>query len=90
MSNFYIAVTVEQDRNERHLLPRENPEYSPGYYAYITKCTDSDNLKSVLNMIGGLVHANIFPTKKKAAEIVQFWNDSYKANGTYLFDTPNF
>ena len=90
MANFYIAVTAEQDRNERHLLPRENPEYSPGYYAYMVKCSDQDNLKSILDTIGGLRYANIYPTKKRAAEIVEFWNTGYKANGTYLFSSPEF
>lgn len=87
MTNFYLAVTVRQDRNENIFEGRTAPEISPGYYAYVTKCTDSDNLLSVLNTIDGLVHANIFPTRKKAAEVVQLWNDSYKANGTYIFDS---
>lgn len=90
MANFYIAVTVEQDKNENSFEGRTAPEYNPGYYAYVVKCTDSDNLKTVLTMICGLVHANIFPTKKKAAEAVKLWNDSYKANGTYLFSSPAF
>ena len=90
MANFYIAVTVEQDRNENIFEGRTAPEYNPGYYAYVLKTSDQHNLKSELERIGGLKCAHIYPTKKRAAEIVQFWNDGYKANGTYLFDTPNF
>lgn len=90
MATFYIAVTVKQDRNETILEERKTAEYNPGFYAYVVKCSESDNLKSILERIGGLVHANIFPTKKKASEIASFWNAGYKANGTYLFDVPSF
>ena len=85
MTRFYIAVTVEQDKNE-NISPQERKEPQPGYYAYIIPVTESDNIKSVLERVGGLLHANIYNTKKKAAEVVQVWNDSYRANGTYLFD----
>lgn len=90
MANFYIVVTVKQDRNESIFEERKTAEYNPGYYAYVVKCSESDNLKSVLARIGGLIHANIYSTKKKASEVVSLWNDGYKANGTYLFDVPSF
>lgn len=90
MKYFYIAVTVQQDRNENIFAPRETDEINPGFYAYLIKCTESDNLKSVLERVGGLIYANIYPTKKKAAAVVESWNSSYKANGTYLFDNPKF
>ena len=90
MKYFYLAVTIEQDRNENIFTERTNPENNPGYYAYVLKCSESDNIKSVLERIGGLLHANITPTKKQAAEIVTYWNACYKANGTYLFDNPAF
>ncbi len=86
MKNFYIAVTVKQDRNYSVLTDRTNQEPDPGYYAYVVKCTEEDNLRSVLDRIGGLIHANIYPTRKKAVAVVEFWNAGYKANGTYLFD----
>lgn len=46
----------------------------------------NDNLLPKLDRIGGLIHANICPTKKRAEEVAEFWNASYKANGTYFFD----
>lgn len=70
MKYFYIAVTVAENGK---------------YYAYEVKVSESDNLLSKLN-IKGILHANIYPSKKKAAEVVETWNASYKANGTYLFD----
>ena len=66
MKRIYIAVTIKQDRNERTFSERTNPNYDPGYCAFVVSCTDQDNLKSVLDRIGGLQHANIFPTKKAA------------------------
>lgn len=74
MKNFYIAVTVEE--NEK-------------YYSYVIKVSESDNLLCKLK-IPNIVNATIFPTKKKAAEVVTLWNDSYKTNGTYYFDEPLF
>lgn len=85
MKHFYIAVSVEQDRNETIFTEQKSPEYNPGNYAYVVKCTACDNLKAVLERIGGLTHANIGPTKKQADFIVNHWNACYKANGTFLF-----
>ena len=66
---FYITVTVEENGK---------------YYPYVIKVSENDNLQSKLN-VKGLIHANIFPTKKKAYEICEFWRSCYKTNGTYLF-----
>lgn len=90
MKYFYIAVTVKQDKNENVLTERTKLEYEPGYYSYVARCTEMDNLQSVLSRIGGLIQANMCGTKKRAAEIVTAWNAAYKANGTYLFDNPSF
>lgn len=90
MKNFYIAVTVEQDKNESIFTERTNRTPERGLYAYCIRCTENDNIKAVLERVGGLIHANICPTKKRAAEIVNHWNACYIANGTYLFDTPRF
>lgn len=90
MKYIYLAVTVEQDKNESIFTDRTAPEYSPGFYAYVVKCSESDNIKSVFDRIGGLLHANIMQTRKKAVETVERWNAVYKANGTYLFDAPAF
>ena len=90
MKKFYIAVTVKQDRNERTFTERTTAECDPGYYSYVIRCRNTDNLCSVLDRIGGLIQANICETKKRAAELVSLWNDIYKKNGTYLFDNPAF
>lgn len=60
-------------------------EDSGGNYAYMVKFTSSDNLKSVLDRIGGLKAANICATRKEAKELVEIWNEAYKQNGTYAF-----
>ena len=89
MNYFYIAVTVEQDKNETIFTERTKaPEM--GLYAYAIKVSEQENLKGALDCIGGLKYCNLCPTMKRAKEIVQFWNDSYKANGRYLFDVPTF
>lgn len=73
MSKSYMAVSAEE-----HNL----------YYAYVIPITELNNIKCVLDSIKGLQCANIFSTKKKAAAIAEMWNQSYKINGTYLFDKP--
>lgn len=90
MSKIYMAVTVCQDRNESIFKPRENAEYSHGYYSYVLPCKAGENLKFALDCIGGLRVAHLCSTKKEAEEIVTAWNETYKKNGEYLFNSPNF
>ena len=70
----YAAVTVEENGK---------------YYSYVIKICESDNALCKLS-VRGLIHANIFKTKKRACEAADYWNKCYKTNGTYLFDTPEF
>lgn len=90
MKYFYIAVTVEQDKNESIFTERKNETPERGLYSYVIRCTENDNIKAVLERVGGLIQANICPTKKRAAETVNHWNACYIADGTYLFDEPRF
>lgn len=89
MKRFYMAVTVRQDRNES-IFEGKKGEPNPGYYSYIIPVTEDRNIKSALDTVGGLVSANIYTTRKRAAEVVNTWNDEYKAAGLYLFDSPAF
>ena len=74
MKNLYIAATVAE--NDK-------------YYSYVIKISDSNNLVSVLSKVKGLVSANVWP-KNQAIDAVREWNEAYRRNGTYLFDTPAF
>ena len=69
MKNFSIAISVEENNK---------------YYAYILKVSNSENLLEKLK-IKRILHANICKNKKEAENVVTFWNDSYKANNTYMF-----
>ena len=71
MSKIYMAVTVCQDRNKSIFKPRENAEYSPGYYSYVFPCKAGENLKFALDCIGGLQCAHLCSTKREAAELVE-------------------
>lgn len=90
MKNFYIAVTIEGNKNENIVDSENEKEYEAGYYAYIVKCKPCENLKNVMEKIGDLKTANIAPTQKEARRWVEMWNDGFKKNGTYLFDTDLF
>ena len=69
MKNYYIAVQIEEDGK---------------LYAYALKVNTMDNLLSKLE-INNIVVANLCDTKKKAEELVNLWNESFKSNKTYLF-----
>ena len=82
MKNFYMAVSV--------VVESTLTDGAGGNYAYMVKFTSSDNLKSVLDRIGGLRAANLCATKKEAKELVETWNEAFKQNRTYAFDNPAF
>lgn len=75
MKNFYYVVTVSENGKN---------------YSYVLKVNASNNLLAVLKCHKNLTYVHQCETKKKARELVELWNDSYKANGTYMFDEPNF
>lgn len=70
MKNYYIAAQI-----------KENDKF----YAYAIKVNTMDNLLSKLE-VNNIVVANLCDTKKKAQELVSLWNESFKNNGTYLFE----
>lgn len=82
MKNFYMAVSV--------VVESTFTDEPGGNYAYMVKFTSSDNLKSVLDRIGGLQVANVCATKKEAKELVKAWNEGFEQNGVYAFYNPAF
>lgn len=82
MKNFYMAVSV--------VVESTFTDEPGGNCAYMVKFTSSDNLKSVLDRIGGLRAANMCATKKEAKELVDVWNEAFRQNGTYAYSDPTF
>lgn len=70
--NKNIYIAVQIKENEK-------------YHAYVIKTTDNNNLLSVLS-IKGITTANIL-NRTEAYKTVEFWNDTFKKNGTYLFNS---
>lgn len=70
---FWTAVTEEENGR---------------YCSYVMPFTEYDNVLFVLRG-DKLKHANVFSTKKRACEVANYWNECYKQNGTYMFDTPD-
>lgn len=58
------------------------PENSFVSFAWST--SGCNNLLSVLDGIGGLKTVNICTSFKRAEEIANAWNETYKQNGTYF------
>lgn len=71
MKHFWIVITIKE--NEL-------------YYSYMMKISETDNIYAKLKRIDCLKSVYILPTKKRAAEIIERWNATYKANKTYMFD----
>lgn len=63
---FYLAVTVKQNKNESIFADQEPKEPEAGFYSYVVKCSESDNLKSKLDSIGGLQSRQHLPHKEKS------------------------
>lgn len=62
-----------------------------GMYAYAQRIPMNHNLASFVKDFPDLEYMNSCTTMKKAKETAQAWNDSFKANGTYMFaDGPKF
>jgi hypothetical protein len=73
---FYLAITIEPIKDK--------------YFSYILRVSDCNNIVSELKGINYLISANIMPTKKKAEQTVDFWNESYKKNSAYLLDDEDY
>ena len=74
MKYYYIAVTTTEKGKN---------------YSHVLKLSEYDNILARLKL-PGIVSANICKSKKEAADLVTYWNNFYRANGTYLFDCPSF
>lgn len=83
MKNFYFVVMVDYT-GMKDVFGNCDPEKTR-LGAFVWSASESDNLVSVLEHIGGLKTANLCPTKKRAKEIADAWNESFKRNGTYAF-----
>ena len=71
MKNFYYAGV--ETKNGKH-------------FAFIFNAKAGNNLLSIFKQYKNMTIVNACESKKKAEELADFWNESYKANGTYLFD----
>lgn len=88
MKYFYIVYSIKQDKNSNIFLPRQIDEYKEGHLAQVMRVSEMDNVYAMLDSWAGIEFANICASKKQAKEIAAAWNESYKKNGTYFFDTP--
>ena len=73
---YYLAITIEPIKNR--------------YFSYVERISDAENLVWVINRTNHILHANIMPTKKKAKEVVDHWNECYRKNGTFLLDDEEY
>lgn len=67
---FWMAVTVKNE---------------DGLYAFPMRVSEYDNLAWKLECIANLKYANLMPTKKRAIEVTDFYNECYKKTGTYAY-----
>lgn len=55
-------------------------------YPIMQKFDKSDNIAHFFQGRRDIIAANILPTKKEAAAVVINWRESFKENGSYMFD----
>ena len=51
------------------------------YIASVFACSENDNLVSLIGKT--IISANICPTKAKAYEVANLWNEGFKRDGIY-------
>ena len=68
--NHFLVCTVKENKK---------------YFAFTVTVSESENLVSVFERYKGLITVNFTETKKRAKEIADLWNESFKKNGTYLY-----
>lgn len=54
-------------------------------YAWAHRWLNANNLRDIHEMFPNARSIMISDTKKRAKEIANAWNDSARANGTYMF-----
>ena len=74
MKNRYFVVSIKE--NEKN-------------YAYVIKTNKNDNILYKIN-VKNASFVLLADTKKEAYKIAENWNQSYKDNGSYMFNTPGF
>lgn len=75
MKNIYIAAQVKKENK---------------FYAYIIPVRIGSNLEDQLQFHPDTPIKHLCETRKQAAELVKDWNETFKRNHTYLFDTTTF
>lgn len=60
------------------------------HYAHAFRLRQNQNIASFVHDYPNITHMNACPTMKYAKEIAQAWNESFKKNGTYMFDDENY
>jgi hypothetical protein len=70
MKNFYYVVMEEIDGKN---------------CAYVDKVSENTNICGRWEA-SQFIFVQPCESKKRAEELADFWNESYKTNGTYLFD----
>ena len=68
---YYVIVNTENGKN----------------YAHAQKVSGKLNLLSVLQAFKNASVVHQCKTLKSACELAGFWNECYKKNNTYMFDT---
>lgn len=56
------------------------------FSAYVRPVCGCDNLVSILKAFPDTTTANIYPSKKAAAEVAQIYNESWHTRGLYKWD----
>lgn len=70
MKYFYYVITKKNEEDK--------------YYSYAERISGCNNILTLVKK--NVVNITAFSTFKEAKEIAKFWNNTYKFNGTYMFE----
>ena len=71
---FLAAITEENGKN----------------YAFIVPIRTGENIKPILERYKNTPVFHLCESRKQADDLVITWNEAYKNNGSYMFDSPSF
>lgn len=77
------------DKMKRIFIAAQTEENGK-FYAFVIPIRTGENIKPILERYKNTEVFHLCESRKQADDLVIFWNESYKSNGTYLFDSPLF
>lgn len=84
-TKLYFACNFDYTGDRNLFTGEQINEGREAYFADVVAIGRYDNILTAFQHFGGIITANLMPSKKAAQELCDAWNETYKHNGTYAF-----